>query len=99
MKRFQFIDHFSALSKKWFTEAQSDRSVRVFTKLLKRLHEQAIFYKIITVILLLMLGITIFLFFSSYLIWFAIKFVVLQILLRAVEWYLDFTAPKSDERS
>lgn len=91
MNKLHLIDKFKTQFQKSFNEAQSDRSVRVFTKLLKRLHEQSIFYKIITLILLSMLGITIFIFFSSYLIWFAIKLIVSQILLRGVEWYLNFT--------
>lgn len=91
MRRIEFISNFSAQCKKWFTEAQTDRSVRVFVKLVARLRQQKIFYQIISLILLLLLGAIIVLFFSSYLIWFSIKFVVLQVLLRAVEWYLHFT--------
>jgi hypothetical protein len=89
--RFDFIDKCSAECKKWFIEAQNNRSIRVFTKLLKRLHQQTLFYKVITSLLLLLLGATIILFFSSYVIWFAIKFIFIHILLQGIEWYLNAT--------
>lgn len=77
----------------WLVIAQKQQSIRVFIKLLKRLSQQHILFQIISLILLFIFGFTIIIFFSSYVIWFALKFIFVQILMRGIEWYLNFTEP------
>lgn len=79
--------------KDWLVMMQQQQSIRVFIKLLKRLSQQHILFQIISLILLFIFGITIIIFFSSYVIWFALKFIFVQILMRGIEWYLNFTEP------
>lgn len=90
-----FKERFISQFKEWLIIIQQQQSIRVFLKLLKRLRQQHLFFQIITIILLIIFGITIILFFSSYFIWYALKFTFLQILLRGIEWYLNFTEPSS----
>lgn len=75
----------------WFISIQQDRSIRVFVKLVKRLRQQSLFWQIITTLFIIIFGTTIVIFFSSYFIWFVLKFIFLQILLRGAEWYLNIT--------
>ena len=73
------------------------RSVRVLLLLIDRLKSQNILFQVFTIFLIIVLSAALMAFFSSYIIWTIIRYMFINIFLRAIEWYLKLYNNKSPD--
>lgn len=75
-----------------------NRSLNILRLLIKRLKNQTFWQKLLTVGLMALTVISLFLFFSSYFIWIALKYVMTEGILRFLEWHLSREEEEEYER-